>query len=195
MSTKSLKRSANTRFLGWQLTPIQQAAFGRTTKGGAKNQSFKLKHSTGEIQEFKPQWYSVDASEAPIGRLASVLATLLMGKHNPRFTPGAGSGDFVVVTNIEKAYFTSDKADKKIYYWHTPFMGGLKSETARKALARRPEDVIWMAVQGMMPKNKLSRYQLSHLKLYKGDKHPHTAQKPLPIRVSYKPLKQLGARA
>lgn len=181
------------RFLGWQLTPISQATFGRTTKGGSVNAKFTVKHSTGAVQAVEPKWYLVDAAEAPIGRLATVITTILMGKHRATFTPGMGSGDSVVVINAEKAFFTSDKADKKIYYWHSHWMGGLKSKTAKQALIDTPEDVLWEAVQGMLPKNKLSRYQLAHLKIYKGTEHPHATQKPIKISVKENGLKKLGA--
>jgi len=180
-SSSSAAAEKKSRFLGWQDTPIHQAAFGRSTQGGSKSYEVQIKNSTGKTQSLRGSYYLLDATEAPIGRLASVAATLLMGKHRPTFTPSAGSLDSVIVINASKAYFTSDKADKKIYYWHTMYMGGLKSETARKALTYRPEEVIWEAVQGMLPKNKVSRYQLSRLKIYKNEKHPHIAQKPISV--------------
>lgn len=180
------------RYLGWQKTPISQSTFGQTTLGGRRNTKFSLKHSTGSVQEVNPKYYLLDASEAPIGRIATVAATLLMGKHRTTFTPGAGSGDSVVVINAEKAFFTSNKADKKVYYDHSMFMGGLSMKTAKQALIDNCEEVIWTAVQGMLPKNKLSRYQLSHLKIYKGAEHPHSAQKPLVVSAKNTPLKKLG---
>jgi large subunit ribosomal protein L13 len=188
-----MAQAQKTRFIGWQETPIHQATFGRTTKGGSKNETFGMKHSTGEVQEVSPQWYVIDASEAPIGRIASVVATILTGKHKPTFTPGAGSGDFVVLTNADKAFFTSNKDEKKIYYWHTGYVGHIKSETAGEALQRHPEKVLWDAVYGMMPKNKLSQKQLSHLLTYKGADHPHAAQKPQSISVKENSFKNLGA--
>ena len=204
-AAKSAKKSAKTsektiapkakktgRFLGWQKTPITQASFGRSTKGGSKNTRFGLLNSTGTVQSLEPTYYLIDASEAPVGRIATVAATILMGKHRSTFSPGKGSGDSVILINADKAYFTSDKDEKKIYYWHTGYMGGLKSETAKKALKRRPDEVLWMAVQGMLPKNKLSRYQLSHLKIYTGTEHPHKAQKPITIKAAENPLKKLA---
>ena len=187
-----MAKAAETRFVGWQETPIHQATFGRTTKGGSNNQTFKFKNSTGEVQEVAQKWYIVDATDAPIGRIASVLATLLTGKHKPTFTPGAGSGDFVIVTNVDKAYFTSNKDDKKIYYRHSGYIGGIKSETAGEALQRHPDKVIWDAVYGMMPKNKLSQKQLGHLLLYKGTDHPHASQKPEALSLKDNHLKNLG---
>jgi large subunit ribosomal protein L13 len=104
-----------------------------------------------------------------------------------------GSGDCVVVINADKAFFTSDKADKKIYYWHSHWMGELKSQTAKQALIENPDEVIWGAVQGMLPKNKLSRYQLAHLKIYKGVDHPHKSQNPVKLSVKENGLKKVGA--
>jgi large subunit ribosomal protein L13 len=181
------------RYLGWQKTPISQATFGRTTRGGNRNTKFSVKHSTGSIQEITPKFYLLDASEAPIGRIATVAATLLMGKHRATFTPGAGSGDSVVVINADKAFFSSNKADKKVYYSHSLWMGGLSQKSAKQALVDNCEEVIWTAVQGMLPKNKLSRYQLTHLKIYKGTEHPHAAQKPIVVSAKKEPLKRLGA--
>ncbi len=193
MVEASKEKSSPKRFLGWQKTPAAQASFGRTTQGGRVVTKFQLLHSTGAVTTLSPSWYLIDASEAPIGQLASVAATLLMGKHRATFTPGAGSGDGVIIVNASKAFFTSDKADKKIYYDHSRWMGGLKSKSARDALKDDPAEVLWLAVQGMMPKNKLSRYQLSHLKIHKGAEHTQKAQKPIKVDVSENPLKKLTA--
>ncbi|MDB5038326.1 MAG: ribosomal protein [Bacteriovoracaceae bacterium] len=183
---------AEARFLGWQKTPISQATFGGTTRGGRRNAKFSLKHSTGTVNEVESKYYILDASEAPVGRVATIAATILMGKHRTTFTPGSGSGDSVIIINASKTFFTSDKADKKVYYNHSMYMGGLKMKTAKQVLSETPEDVLWMAVQGMLPKNKLSRYQLAHLKIYKGSEHPHSAQKPIVISATKEPLKRLG---
>jgi large subunit ribosomal protein L13 len=183
---KKTGRSKGTRFLGWQKTPFTQSAYGRSTQGGKGNQEFKVLASTGSVQTTQPRWYLVDASEAPVGRVATTIASILMGKYRSTFTPGAGTGDAVIVINADKAYFTSNKAEQKIYYDHSRFMGGLKSETGDKLLKRKPEKVIWLAVQGMMPKNKISRYQLSLLKIVRGAEHEHQAQKP--IQVSLKKM-------
>jgi len=182
------KRSG--RFLGWQNTPVTQAAFGASTQGGSQNLRFKVLHSTGSVQAVEPQWYIIDGASAPIGRIATTVSTILMGKFRTTFSRGMGSGDAVIVTNADKFYFTSNKAEKKVYYHHTMFMGGLKSIRADKLLQKDPVKVLWMAVQGMMPKNKLSRYQLSLLKVYKGSEHPHQAQKPFLVNVG-KALKGL----
>jgi len=177
------KKGRTGRFVGWQDSPRSQSVFGATTKGGRANTSFKVLKSTGSVSVVKPAWFLIDASKAPIGRLATSIATILMGKHRSTFTPGKGCGDVVVVTNADKAFFTSNKAEKKIYYQHTRYMGGLKSKTANEVLEKNPEKALWLAVQGMMPKNKLSRYQLSLLKIYKGQEHPHKAQNPVEMAL------------
>jgi len=192
-SSKSKRlRTKDSRFLGWQLTPVTQASFGATTRGGSQNLKFKVLHSTGTVQTAEPRWFLVDASVAPVGRLATTIASILMGKYRPTFSRGAGAGDAVVVINASKAFFTSNKADRIVYYHHSGFMGGLKSRTAAQLLQTKPEKVLWMAVQGMMPKTKLSRYQLSLLKIYKGAEHPHGTQKPTAVEFA-KPLKKIKA--
>lgn len=192
MSAEKVKKSAtDRRFVGWQETPIHQCSFGKTTKGGEINQTLKIKRSTGAVQTVSKTWYLLDASKVPVGRLATVAASILSGKHSPTFTPGAGSGDNIVVINAGKAFFTSDKSDKKIYYWHTGWMGGLKMETAREALVKHPEKVIYDAVYGMLPKTNLSQKQLKHLKIYKDAKHPHVAQAPVEIDLKTTSLKNI----
>ena len=180
------------RFVGWQNTPIHQATFGQTTRGGSKNTRFLVKHSTGDVTSIDAQTYVVDASKVPLGRMATIISVLLMGKHRPTFTPGAGSADSVVVINAEKTFLSSNKADKKIYYWHSHWMGGLKQQSAREALQTRPDEIIWEAVQGMLPKNKISRYALARLKIYKGSEHPHKAQKPIAVKTEGDALKRIG---
>jgi len=177
----SKEASENLRFLGWQKTPIHQARFGSTTRSGRVSKS-AMKNSTGSVQEVSTTWYLLDASVLPIGRIATAAATLLSGKHKPSFTPGADSGDHVVIINADKAYFTSNKAEKKIYYWHTGWMGGLKMRTAGEALASNPEKVLYDAIEGMLPKSRLSKRQLVHLKIYKGADHPHKAQAPAELK-------------
>lgn len=183
---KAEKKPKEGRYLGWQASPIQQAAFGGTTKSGANNQSFVLKHSTGPEQAVTKKWFILDASQVPVGRLATTAASILMGKHKASFTPGADSGDGVIVVNTDKAFFSSNKADKKFYYWHTGWMGGIKVRSARDALLKNSEKVVWDAVYGMMPKTNLSRYQLKHLKTFKDDKHSMSAQKPTVLELGLK---------
>ncbi len=182
------------RFLGWQNTPITQAAFGGKTQGGRNNTKIGILDSTGSVQSVESRWFLVDASQAPVGRLATTIASILMGKYRPTFTRGAGCGDAVIVVNAAKAFFTSDKDQKKLYYKHTLYMGGIKSATAGQMLKTKPEQVIHLAVQGMMPKNKLSRYQLSLLKVYRGADHKHASQKPVQIDFA-SPLKKLVTAA
>lgn len=185
-------RNKGARFLGWQLTPYSQAAYGPSTHSGRRSQKFELLASTGSVTKTESRFYLVDASEAPVGRVVTTIATLLMGKNRATFTYGAGCGDSVIVINADKAYFSANKADKKMYYSHSLYMGGLKNTTAGQMLKDKPERVIWLAAQGMMPKNKLSRYQLSLLKIYKGKEHPHSAQKPVPVSLK-QPLKKLAS--
>ncbi len=131
-------------------------------------------------------WWVVDATDLPLGRLASEVAQLIRGKHKPTFAPHVDGGDHVIVVNATKVAITSDKSQKKIYYRHSGFPGGLKEETFEALLARRPEQVIERAVKGMLPKNRLGRKMHSKLKVYAGPDHPHEAQMPqvmeLPIR-------------
>lgn len=129
----------------------------------------------GEVER---KWYLVDASDKVLGRLATRIATYLRGKHKTRFTPNIDTGDFIVVVNAEKVKLTGKKLDDKIYYHHTGYPGGIKAETARKRLQRKPESVIMDAVWGMLPKNRLGRAMLKKLKVYRGAEHPHESQQP-----------------
>jgi large subunit ribosomal protein L13 len=123
-------------------------------------------------------WHVVDASDLPLGRLASEVAQILRGKHKPIYTPHLDTGDFVIVVNAEKIAVTSDKSQSKIYYRHSGFPGGIKAETFESLLQRRPEAVVERAVRGMLPKNKLGRKMLRKLRVYAGPDHPHEAQQP-----------------
>jgi len=125
----------------------------------------------------------VDAKDKTLGRLASKIAVLLMGKHKPTYTPHVDCGDFVVVINADKIRLTGAKWEKKLYYWHSGYLGGLKSRTAKQMLERKPEYLLWHAVRGMLPKNNLARRMLKKLKIYAGETHPHAAQKPEPIEI------------
>ncbi|MFQ5901828.1 MAG: 50S ribosomal protein L13 [Thermodesulfobacteriota bacterium] len=134
----------------------------------------------GDIEK---EWFIIDANGMILGRLASKIATILRGKNKPVFTPHADVGDFVVVVNADKIAVTGKKLTDKVYYHHTGYPGGIKSITLEKLLAKRPEDVIIKAVQGMLPKNVLGRKMISKLKVYKGENHPHQAQKPTPLSL------------
>jgi large subunit ribosomal protein L13 len=129
-------------------------------------------------KEIERKWYVVDAKDQVLGRLATRVATYLRGKHKPVFTPNVDTGDFIIVVNAEKVKLTGKKFDDKIYYWHTGYPGGIKSEKARERLKRRPELLVQKAVWGMLPKNRLGRSMFKKLKVYKGGDHPHKAQKP-----------------
>ncbi|MCJ7492816.1 MAG: 50S ribosomal protein L13 [Deltaproteobacteria bacterium] len=124
------------------------------------------------------KWHLVDANGKTLGRLASRVAILLRGKHKPTFTPHMDVGDFVVVVNADKVALTGNKWKQKLYIHHSGYPGGLKSISAEKMKEKKPERLITMAVQGMLPKNKLGRKLLKKLKVYSGEAHPHQAQQP-----------------
>lgn len=124
------------------------------------------------------KWWVVDASNVPLGRLASTIATVLRGKHKSSYTPHVDTGDFVVVINADKVKVTGAKADSLKYYRHSGYPGSMREETFRHAIARKPELPIQHAVKGMLPKNVLGRQMLSKLKVYSGAQHPHKAQQP-----------------
>jgi len=126
----------------------------------------------------KKNWYVVDADGATLGRLAAKVASILRGKNKPTYTPHADMGDFIVVVNAEKVKLTGRKLEQKTYEKYSGYPGGLRVQNARTMLAKKPEDVIMLAVRGMLPKNILGRKLLSKLKVYKGSEHPHKAQQP-----------------
>ena len=135
----------------------------------------------GEVER---QWYVIDASDVVLGRLASQVATLLRGKHKPVYAPHVDTGDFVVVVNADKVALTGSKADTKVAYRHSGYPGGLKATTYSELLARDPRRAVEKAVKGMLPHNRLSRQQITKLKVYTGPEHPHAAQKPVPFEIS-----------
>lgn len=126
-------------------------------------------------------WWVVDATDLPLGRLASEVAQILAGKHKPIYAPHVDTGDHVIVINAEKVAVTSEKAMQKIYYRHSGYPGGIKAETFERLIERRPEAVVERAVKGMLPKNKLGRQMARKLKVYAGPDHPHQAQRPSPL--------------
>ncbi|MDH3518793.1 MAG: 50S ribosomal protein L13 [Acidimicrobiia bacterium] len=136
------------------------------------------------------EWWVVDATDLPLGRLASEIAQLIRGKHKPTFAPHVDGGDFVVVVNAEKVAVTSGKSQEKIYYRHSGYPGGLKEETFESLLERRPEQVLERAVKGMLPKNRLGRQLGNKLKVYAGPEHPHAAQQPQPLTL---PIRKVEA--
>jgi large subunit ribosomal protein L13 len=133
----------------------------------------------GEVEQ---RWWLVDASDRRVGRLASELAMILMGKHRPTYTPHVDTGDHVVVINAEKVEFSGKKWEQKVYRWYTGYMG-LRTETAGHRRERRPELIIEEAVRRMLPKNRLGRAMLDKLKVYAGPEHPHQAQQPEPMQL------------
>lgn len=128
--------------------------------------------------EVSREWYIVDANGQNLGRLASKIATVLMGKHKPQFTPGVDLGDFVVVVNCERITVTGKKLDDKMYYRHSGYPGGLKQINLRDQLAKHPDRVIRSAVWGMVPHNKYGRKLMKKIKIYAGPDHPHGPQNP-----------------
>jgi large subunit ribosomal protein L13 len=128
-------------------------------------------------------WLVVDANGKTLGRLATQIADALRGKRKPQYTPHIDTGDFVVVVNAEKIVVTGKKRTDKRYYRHSGYPGGLRSRSFEEMQARRPEEIIRLAVKGMMPRNRLARKQLTKLKVYAGPEHPHVAQKPEPMEV------------
>jgi large subunit ribosomal protein L13 len=128
-------------------------------------------------------WVLVDANGQTLGRLATQIADALRGKRKPTFTPHIDTGDFVVVINAEKIAVTGNKRDDKRYYRHSGYPGGLKTRTLDEMLERKPEDVIRLAVRGMLPKTRLGRKQLTKLKVYAGPEHPHQAQQPQLLEI------------
>src|SRR5262245_59186240 len=133
--------------------------------------------------ELAKQWYVIDATDMVVGRLAAQIAPILMGKHRPTYTPHVDTGDYVIVTNVDKVVFTGNKWQQKSYQRYTGHPGGQKDEVAWKLFQRRPERILQLAVQRMMPKNKIGRHMLSKLKLYVGAQHPHQAQAPMPLEA------------
>ena len=130
------------------------------------------------VDEIDRKWYVADADGKTLGRFASEIARRLRGKHKPTFCNFQDNGDFVVVVNAEKIHLTGKKWDEKKYYRHSGYMGGITEQTAAEVLTKKPEELIRMAVRGMLPKNKLGRKQLKKLKVYTGSEHPHQAQQP-----------------
>ncbi len=128
--------------------------------------------------EIARKWYVVDAANQPLGRLATRVARILSGKDNPRYTPFIDTGDHVIVINADKVKLTGLKADSKVYRHYTGFPGGLRQEEFTKRLARKPELIVEEAIKGMLPKSKLGKAMSKKLNVYKGDQHPHQAQKP-----------------
>ena len=136
-----------------------------------------------EVALAQRQWYIVDAQGKILGRMASEIAKVLRGKNKPIFTPNADTGDFVIVVNAKGVKLSGHKLDDKVYYRHSEYPGGIRSQTAAKLLETKPEDLVHLAVKGMLPKSRLGRKLATKLKVYSGAEHPHEAQKPQPLSM------------
>ncbi len=131
------------------------------------------------------KWYVVDATEHTLGRLSSEIAKVLRGKNKPIYTPHEDCGDYVIVVNADKIKVTGKKLDQKIYYKHSDYVGGMKETTLKEMLATKPEDVIYLAVKGMLPKGPLGRQMIKKLNVYAGPEHKNQAQKPEVLEIKY----------
>jgi large subunit ribosomal protein L13 len=153
-----------------------------------------MKTYSAKPAEVEKKWILIDAEGLVVGRVASLIAMRLRGKHKPTYTPHVDCGDNIIVINADKVVFTGNKRDDKVYYWYTGWIGGIKERTAQKLLdGRFPERVLEKAVERMIPRGPLGRRQMSNLKIYAGATHPHEAQQPVALDV--KSLNRKNARA
>ncbi|HRJ69627.1 MAG TPA: 50S ribosomal protein L13 [Beijerinckiaceae bacterium] len=144
-----------------------------------------MKTYSAKTAEVEKKWLLIDAKGLVVGRLASIIAMRLRGKHKATFTPHIDCGDNVIVINADKVVLTGRKRDQKMYYHHTGYIGGIKERSARFILEGRfPERIVEKAVERMLPRGPLARKQLGNLRVYKGDKHPHEAQQPVTLDVA-----------
>ena len=142
-----------------------------------------MRHTTMlKAEEVKKEWYVIDAEGQTLGRLATKVAAVLRGKHKPTYTPNVDCGDYVIVINAEKVVYSGDQEEKKIYYHHTMFPGGLKSRSIGLMKREYPVELVEHAIQGMLPHNKLGDRMRTHLFVYEGANHPHAAQKPMELK-------------
>ena len=144
-----------------------------------------MKSYVATASSIERRWYVVDATGHTLGRLASEVAKVLRGKNKPTFTPSMDTGDYVIVINAEKIKVTGKKLDQKIYYNHSDYVGGMKETTLREKMDKKPEDVIYLAVKGMLPKGPLGRQMIKKLHVYAGAEHGHEAQKPEVLEINY----------
>ncbi len=144
-----------------------------------------MKTYTMKPAEVEKAWHVIDADGLVLGRMASIIANILRGKHKPGYTPNVDCGDHVIVINAEKVRLTGNKLTDKKYHWHTGYPGGIKERTADKVLAgKHPERVVIKAVERMVPRGPLGRQQMKNLRVYAGSEHPHEAQQPVPLDVA-----------
>ena len=134
--------------------------------------------------DIKSQWYEIDAKNAVVGRLATIISKIIRGKNKTSYTPHMDDGDFVVVKNIEQIKFTGNKFENKKYYRHTGYPGGIKETTPSKLHSKKPEEILKLAVKRMLPGGPLAKKQLTKLKIYMGSDHPHSSQNPTKIELS-----------
>jgi large subunit ribosomal protein L13 len=139
-----------------------------------------MKTYSPKAKDIEREWWVIDAADKTLGRIATQVANLLMGKHKPLYAPYIDTGDYVVVINAAKVKVTGKKAEQKIYYRHSGYPGGLKSQNFEELLSKDPSRVIELAVKGMLPHNRLGRAMIKKLNVYPGDEHPHQAQNPVP---------------
>jgi len=142
-----------------------------------------MKTFSAKPEEVRRDWFVVDATDKTLGRLATELASRLRGKHKPEFTPHVDTGDHIVVVNAARIRVTGNKLADKMYYRHTGYVGNLKSISLGKLMEKSPEQVITIAVKGMLPKNPLGRAMLRKLRVFAGPEHTHTAQQPQPLEI------------
>ena len=146
-----------------------------------------MKTYSAKPAEIDKKWVTIDATGLVVGRLASIVALRLRGKHKPSYTPHVDDGDNVIVINAAKAVFTGRKAEKKVYYHHTGYIGGIKERTAKQIMAGRfPERIVEKAIERMLPRGPLGRVQLGNLRVYPGAEHPHEAQQPVKVDLAAK---------
>lgn len=148
----------------------------------SKNEKL-MKTVFAKKEDVQRKWYVVDAEGKVLGRLASRVASILRGKHLPTYTPHVDTGDHVIIINADKVTLTGKKLEGKVYFHHTGYIGGIKSITARKLMEKKPTEVVYHAVKGMLPKNSLGRQMIKKLKVYSGSAHPHNAQLPEKLEV------------
>ena len=144
-----------------------------------------MKSYVATASSIERKWYVVDATGHTLGRLASEVAKVLRGKNKPTFTPSIDTGDYVIIVNAEKIKVSGKKLDQKIYYNHSDYVGGMRETTLREKLDKKPEDVLYLAVKGMLPKGPLGRQMLTKLHVYAGAEHGHAAQKPEVLEIKY----------
>ena len=134
---------------------------------------------SAKASDIKRQWYIIDASGKPLGRIAAEAAKLLRGKHKPTFTPNVDTGDHVIILNVKDVTLTGKKLDEKIYRHHTGYIGNMKEISARNLLQNNPEKAMMLAIKGMLPKNRLGRQMINKVRIYAGNEHENQAQKPI----------------